>query len=137
MGLQIGFEHGILLMRVVVKIGLVSVSRFFQKYTKMNFAENKNMRSSSSLHRPVCNYVGGYMREKKKNLIQNLVLPTVLHSAVTVHSGKDVQLAWAPLLGGASPSAQARSQAHRVKSPCDPCWEPWKQDLKLSVPYLK
>src|SRR3569833_758981 len=46
---------------------LVAVSRFFQKLTKMNFAENKNMRSICLLHRPVCYYVGGYMRGKKKN----------------------------------------------------------------------
>lgn len=45
---------------------LVAVSRFFQKLTKMNFAENKNMRSICLLHRPVCYYVGGYMRGKKK-----------------------------------------------------------------------
>jgi hypothetical protein len=61
-------------MRVIREMILVLVSRFFQKLTKMNFAENKNMRSICSLHRPLCYYVGGYMRGKKKNkkLLLNL-----------------------------------------------------------------
>jgi len=48
------------------KMNLTFMSRLFQYTTKLNFAENNNMRESLRQYMPHCFDVGGYMREKEK-----------------------------------------------------------------------